>query len=100
MIQGSTPRHTFKLPFSPDQIRKMTIAYEQFGIIVVKKTEADIEKEENAVSVKLTQEETLRFRERHSVKVQLKILTITGDLLPSKVFQVSVEELLDKEVLL
>lgn len=99
MTRGSTPTHTFQLPIETSTIKKLLITYEQLGRTVLEKTEEDVRMEGKTVCLKLTQTEAFQFKENHSVKLQIKILTNTGDLLPSKVFRISVDEILNEEVL-
>lgn len=99
MRRGTTPTHTFALPFKVDSIEKLRIIYEQNDKTVLQKTEVDCRMEGNTISTKLSQEETLEFKENAVIKVQLRILTQTGDSLASIPFHISSEEILSEEVL-
>lgn len=99
MIRGSTPTHVFDLPISTDSIKSLRITYVQGAKTILEKTEQDASMGGESISVKLTQEETLGFEERCPVKIQLKVLTAGGDVLPSQIFTVPVEQVLNEEIL-
>ena len=99
MRRGTTPTHTFNLPFSTGLIAALRITYVQNGEIVLNKTEKDVEAGESSIAVTLTQEETLQFKENRMVEVQMKVLTTGGDLLATDVYTVHPLCILDEEVL-
>lgn len=100
MIQGTTPTHTFKLPFGTNDILKLRITYYQLGRTVVEKTEDDVYMMGDTISLTLTQRETLMFNPRDNVKLQVKVLTVSGSVLASMVKELTVYEILNKEVLI
>lgn len=99
MFPFSTPTHIFRLPIETDTIAKLEIVYVQFGKTVIEKNENDVQKEGNTISLKLTQQETRDFSHTSPVRIQLRVLTKSGDLLPSKIIEKEVEEVLSKKVL-
>lgn len=99
MRRGTTPTHTFSLPFSVDTISALRITYAQNGKIVMNKTEDDVTAEGQEISVTLTQEETLKFSDESNVEIQLKILSTSGDVLASPVYTVHPLRIIDEEVL-
>lgn len=99
MTQGTTPLHTFVLPFNTDIIQTVRVSYEQKGKIVLEKSTADIARSENNFALTLTQEETLLFDANVLVRIQLHILTTTGSALVSKPKSVPVYILLSKKVI-
>ena len=99
MIRGTTPKHIFKLPISTDQISKLRVVYLQSKTVICEKNEKDCEMSGNEVSLTLTQEETLKFKDWLDAKVQIRVLTVSGESLASEVFVVGVGELLKDEVL-
>lgn len=99
MIRATTPTHTFTLPFDYNTfVKKIVITYSQNGEIVLNKTEKDIVVNGNAISVKLTQEDTVKFV-ADSVKIQLRVLTLGEDVLVSQIFNETVRDVLNDEVL-
>lgn len=99
MIRGTTPKHVFQLPISTHQISKVRIIYSQSKTIVLEKNETDCQLSGNEISLVLSQEETMKFKDYLDAKVQIRVLTISGESLASEVFIVSVGELLKDEVL-
>ena len=99
MTQGSTPLHTFVLPFETDIIQSVRISYEQKGKIVLEKDTEAVEKTTNALALTLTQEETLLFDALVPVRIQIHILTTGGAALASKPKTVPVYILLNKKVI-
>lgn len=99
MIGGTTPTHTFELPFDTELVSASKIIYAQGGTIVLTKTVADCELKENEIRTRLTQEETFLFDCRMPVSIQVRVLTIGGDALVSDILQVPVKKCLDTEVL-
>lgn len=99
MRQGTTPTHTFTLPFNTEVISKVRVLYAQNGKLKIVKTEADAVMDGNTVSVKLTQEDTFLLRTSFTTDIQLRALTQNRDSLVSKIFTVNTEECLSDEVL-
>lgn len=99
MIQGSTPLHTFVLPFSTDFIQSIRVTYEQNKKVILSKETPDVAMNGNTVALRLSQEETLLFDSVVPARIQLHILTTGGDALPSKPKTVPVYVLLDKRVI-
>lgn len=97
MIRGSTPTHTFNCKLDPDLIHKVRILYSQNNNLILKKEDVDCIKDGQTIIVKLTQEDTLKFKEG-KVEIQLRILTSTGESIPSKIYAVNVSKLLEDEV--
>ena len=98
MIRGTTPTHIFELPFDTDLIDKVKVIYAQDDEIIVTKEQTACECAANVVSVKLTQEETLKFDCRKSVQIQMRVLTKDGDALASEIKLVDVEKCLESKV--
>ena len=99
MIRGTTPTHIFRLQVETAAIKELRITYEQYGRVVVEKTETEVLMESKEIRLKLTQEETLAFRPNVSVQLQLKILTKDNSVLACPIMDIPVEEILSEEVL-
>lgn len=101
MIRGTTPTHTFEVPqIDTSHIRELRITYVQFNNTVLEKDESEVTMSEHLIELTLTQEETLRFNDKLSVSIQLKVLMDDGSVLASRIMQMSVEKILCEEVLL
>lgn len=99
MKRGTTPTHTFTLPFGTDMIQKLHVLYAQDEQVKIKKTEADATFEGNSVAVKLTQEETFSLECKKAVEIQIRVLTLGGEAMNSDIIRVPVDRCLDSEVL-
>lgn len=99
MTRGSTPTHVFTLPFGAETVKTVEITYAQNEAIKLQKTNADCVLEGNAVSVKLTQEDTFKFDEKPLVEIQIRVLTLGGDVIPSDIMYTTVKRCLSDEVL-
>lgn len=99
MIRGTTPTHTFTIPFDESVINSIKIIYAQNKETVFEKLKDDCTFEGNTVSLTLTQEETFKFDHKCPVEIQIRILTTKGNAIASEIRRVTVGELLDDEVL-
>lgn len=99
MTRGTTPTHTYSLPFDVENVAKAHIIYAQRGEVKITKTEADCVMEGNIIQVRLTQEETLCFDENSCVDIQVRVLTPDGDALASRIMHILPGALLENEVL-
>ena len=99
MIRGTTPTHSFVLPFGQEMIKTIEITYEQKFKTILKKKNDGVEFDGNLASVKLTQKETFMFEDGPAVKIQIRVLTPRGDVVASNPMFASVEECLSEEVL-
>jgi hypothetical protein len=99
MRQGTTPKHTFTLPFDTGIVDKVRVVYAQRDDVKIVKTEADAEMQGNNLSVKLTQEDTLQLNSSLKTHIQVRVVTYNGDALTSDIITVNTERCLDGEVL-
>ncbi len=99
MIQGTTPTHTFTVPFNCDDVKNVEVTYKQNDTIVLQKYIGDCHIDGNIVSVDLTQEDTFKFVPKVNVKIQVRALDAYGKIRITKRFEVYCEECLACEVL-
>jgi hypothetical protein len=99
MVIGTTPTHTFTLPFDIDVIKSLKITYAQGGEVMLTKRKEDCILEGDTVTVKLSQEDTFNFIYPGDIEIQVRILTNAGDALTSYIHKVSLSKCLDDEVL-
>lgn len=99
MIRATTPTHTFNIPVEANNIQEILVTYRQIGRNILEKTNADMTNNGNAWSVTLTQQETKMFMADTKVEVQVRVLTTGGDALASKIFSVTVDRVLNDEVM-
>jgi hypothetical protein len=98
MIRGTTPNHTFTLPFDVKTIAEIHIIYSQGSRKLVKR-KSDCTLKGNTVTVKFTQDETLSFDSRQLVELQVRVLTNNGEALASTIWEFTVQRLLEDEVI-
>lgn len=99
MIRGTTPTHTFNIPFDTSLVDEVKITYAQRDEIVLSKSTEDCVLENDTIAVTLSQEDTFKFDCTECVQIQLRILTVNGEALASVVTTVGVSKCLDNEVL-
>ena len=99
MFQGTTPTHRFNVDIDTALISKLRISYEQNGKIVLTKEKEDCTLNGYTITTKLDQEETIKFDAPGNVRIQLHVITTSGDSLVTKPVSVPVYILLDKVVL-
>ena len=73
MIRGTTPIHTFELPFRASELSSAYITYSQSGKVKFEKQLSDCECEGNKLSVRLTQAETLSLRPYYNTDIQIAV---------------------------
>ena len=99
MTRGENPQHRFILPFAVDIVKSIRAIYSQNNEPVFKKETADFTLDGNAATVRLTQEDTLKFKEKEIVEIQLRVLTFGGDSLVSDIIKRYPNRLLEDEVI-
>lgn len=99
MIQGTTPIHTFGIPFDTTTIKKARVTYSQNDSVVLIKEGEQCTITDNAVVVRLSQEETFLFDTDFPVDIQVRILTKDDVAIASRPQRVPIRTVLDGEVL-
>ena len=99
MKQGTTPTHTFLLPFDTSNIKALEITYAQHDSILITKRIEDCILEGDVVTVELSQEDTFKFDITTQIQMQLRVLTITNQAYATDILLTSISKSLSKEVL-
>lgn len=99
MIRGTTPTHTFTLPFHSSLVQSAMIIYAQNDKEVFHKDIYECVLSDNTISTTLTQEDTLKFNHRFNVQVQVRILTVEGVAMASYENVISCGKCLNDEVI-
>ena len=109
MYRATTPKHTFCFDVNAeDTFNTILITYVQDGEIVFEKGKSDLTFLEGevvdgktvfAAYLRLTQEETKLFNNRSPVKVQVRAVSINGEVVASKIMSVPINDVLNDEVL-
>jgi hypothetical protein len=96
---GTTPTHTFTLPFEKEILSEVRITYIQNKKKIITKEIDDLEIDGNDISLTLTQEETFLFEEGRNVSIQLKIKTTDELVFNSDIIEMRINKSLDNEVI-
>ena len=99
MIVGTTPTHTFNLPFDNSIISKVRVIYAQNNKVILTKTERDCNFNDKILQVTLTQTDTFKFDHTKPVEIQLRVLTASGGVLASVPKKIGVTKCLETEVI-
>ena len=97
MRRGSTPTHIFTLSLAAEMIAKVRVLYSQDGKLLFRKEGDQVAIDGQKVIVDLTQEDTLLFK-AGKAEIQLRVNTPHGKSIPSQIYSVPVERLLENEV--
>lgn len=99
--RGTTPVHSFTLPaeLAETELAVVCVTYRQGRKIALEKGTEDVTIADGTVSVSLTQDETLLFREGTNCLIQLRLRTQNGDALASDVISVCVRGVLKEGVI-
>ena len=99
MIRGTTPLLHFSLPFSVSNLSVLYITAKQSNIVVFEKSLDDCIVHDPRVTVKLTQEETLRLQPNKKIILQVRAKTHDGTALASQKFECNVNDILKEGVI-
>lgn len=98
MRQGTTPTIQITInDINLNEMQNIYVVFEQNGYIV-KKESSDLNVEGNIISVLLSQEETLNFKEG-TCNIQLRMITKGGVAIASPIKTTKVYRVLNKEVI-
>ena len=94
MIRGTTPTLEFIIPFNTDQLAICFITLSQKGLVVVEKTLSNCTRDGNKLSVRLSQEETLKLQHGCVTEIQIRAKTLEGEAIASQIIQVNTQRIL------
>lgn len=98
MRQGTTPTIQITVNYIDlADMENIYVVFEQNGYLL-KKSMSDLKIENNVISVILTQEETLSFK-NGNCNIQLRMITYDGIAMASPIKTVNVYSVLNKEVI-
>lgn len=78
VIRGTTPLHSFELPYPIEIIDDIRVIYGQGKQLLFTKTKSDCVIENNEIQILLSQEETLMFTSFQNVFIEIKIKLKNG----------------------
>lgn len=98
ITRSTTPTIELSVPVATSTITKLSLVFVQDNNVVLKKALSDVVLGDHKVSVTLTQEETLVFKQGN-MAIRLKFKTTDGKVLASEKILTSVEDIEDTEVM-
>lgn len=99
MIRGTTPTLEFIIPFDTGQLAEAFVTLSQNGGIVIDKALTECNCEENKLSIRLTQEETLKLQCDCITEIQIRAKTLEGEAVASQIIKVNTERILKDGVI-
>lgn len=97
--KGCTCKNTFPFPYAKEEVATIYITYQQDGETIIEKDIDNCEFAEGKVSVKLTQEESLKFNDDTIVKVQIRCRLNNGAVIKSNIMKSHTDEILKSGVI-
>lgn len=98
MRRGTTPTLTFTLPEEID-IAEMYVTFSQNGKTVLEKSKDEVIIDGKIVVINLSQEDTLNFDDRATMKIQIRIRDISGNAMASDFIHARVDGILKDGVI-
>lgn len=104
MYRVTTPTHTFTLPIQTSSCAEVQVTYKQNATSLIfhyqDGTLPDgMTFDGKKVIIRLTQEQTRAFNPRIQTLTQVRVLTNGGDAYASQIFSITVNDVLNEEVL-
>lgn len=99
MIRGTTPTLEFVIPFDTVLLAEAYVTLSQNGATVLDKALNECSCDENKLSVRLTQEETLMLKCDCITEIQIRAKTQTGDAVASNIVRVPTGRILKDGVI-
>ena len=99
MIRGTTPTLEFFLPFNAGVLAKAYITFEQNGAVVLEKTLEECVCSGEKITLKLTQEDTLKLKSGSFSEIQIRAKTQAGEALASNIMRDSTMRILKDGVI-
>lgn len=99
MIRGTTPTLEFVLPFETSNLAEAFVTLAQGGEVLIDKCLTDCKCNSELLTVRLTQEDTLKLHAKLNTEIQIRAKTISGDAVASDVFVVATEKILKDGVI-
>ena len=97
--RGTTPTHTFTIPFEQEYVSDLKITYFQNKKQVFVKDINQVKISGRDINITLTQEETYLFEAGKEVLIQVKIKTKDNTVLNSDIIKMRVDASLNNEVI-
>lgn len=96
MIRGTTPTLMFTTPYTADQVTSGYITFTMRGDVVLDIPVSDdsVVISDNAISLTLTQQQTLSFQSKATSLVQLRLVLDDGSAVASNIIKITIGDIL------
>ncbi len=99
MIRGTTPTLEFLLPFDTKDVAEAFVTFAQNDAVVLDKRMTECECSRNKLTVRLSQEETLRLQCGCVTSIQIRVRTLNGEALASDIIHEQTDRVLKDGVI-
>ena len=99
MIRGTTPLLEFVIPFDTSLLAEAFVTMAQNGVVVVEKKLSECERTAKKLSVRLSQEETLKLKQSIITEIQIRAKTLSGEVVASNIFMERTDRILKDGVI-
>ena len=99
MIRGTTSTLQFAFPFELNNVAELWVTLKQDNNIVLDKTLVDCELDGSVLTLRLTQQDTLKLNAFLPVAIQIRIRTNDGNAVASNIITTSVGQILKDGVI-
>lgn len=99
MIRGTTPTLEFTIPFDTSELAEAFVTLSQNDTIILDKALDDCKCDARKLSVRLSQEETLKLSCDCTTDIQVRVRTKAGDALASDIVKVDTDKILKDGVI-
>ena len=99
MVRGTTPTLQFEFPFALTNVAELWVTLKQDNNIVLDKALADCELNGAVLTLRLTQQDTLKLNASLPVAIQIRMRTNDGNAVASNIITTSVGQILKDGVI-
>ena len=99
LIRGTTPLLEFALPFPAEELEEAYVTIAQRGAVVIDKPLTECGCDGKTLTVRLTQEETLKLNCDCMSEIQIRARTLDGEAIASNIMAVQTARILKDGVI-
>lgn len=99
MIRGTTPTLEFTIPFATSQLAQAYVTLSQNKVAIIDKPLTECQCDGNVLTVRLTQEETLKLRCHCATEIQIRARLQDGSAIASEIITVETGRILKDGVI-
>lgn len=99
MIRGTTPTLEFVIPFDTGQLAEAFVTLSQNETVIIDKALTECQRSGDKLTVRLTQEDTLKLECDIVTEIQIRARTLEGEAIASQIIKVNTERILKDGVI-